>query len=591
MLLRLGLAAVSAIGASVGDDCGGCDIADMPIRNGHCVESQMLFEPGTPCHVKCDPGLKPDCGKAYCDAEACAWIAHSSIGYVTSINCTGTPEPTPPAPSPPGPTPSIACPPVDVGVPTYDPVGALYGTDYPWASSLVDWSCVFNVANFGGSFDKAQAAAVAAGGGVVYFPPGEHQIKEHLNLKSGVVIRGAPTNASALAGKSPGKLAPKTVLKCPDRAHLGIFNAEPDAHNLGVVNVDLDACAVMLWPALGPNPVSMKTYWYYATEILGMGKNKLVLGNRVRNVNYGHSSPADGDWGKATIKGTAWPWSFSTAIALYSDENGLVANNVLPQADAKSSMKYIDRTVPYTYDQRYGIDVNKQLLGGAYGKLVPGANPSACVGTPKEFPWNFRRGLAIRSNYVFQNGRVGISWTGAGDGKTKGSGTQVVGNHVEMAKGTTFYGFNGQKKPGNSATNENRGYDQAGWENNVTGNSGHIHRQQIVDSSYSTVDGEGLLVQCNIGNSQYRNIWAHNDFSGGTSGYILYWGVDEVKDCELIGNKAASGQKVGFAQVKMEATFRSNKCSNNSPACTCSPAKGTDSCGWKGVEPNDVVFI
>ena len=89
--------------------------------------------------------------------------------------------------------------------------------------------------------------------------------------------------------------------------------------------MDLDGCAVMLWPALVGAPLSMQSYWWKATSITGMGSNKIVMGNRVRNVNYDAFTPADGAWGKPSTGAKApWPWSFSTAVAVYSDKNALV---------------------------------------------------------------------------------------------------------------------------------------------------------------------------------------------------------------------------------------------------------------------------
>ena len=54
------------------------------------------------------------------------------------------------------------------------------------------------------------------------------------------------------------------------------------------------------------------------------------------------------------------------------------------------------------------------------------------------------------------NGRVGMNWSGGGDGKTVGSGTQIYSNHVEVASGTTCWTFNGVKKVTGHDTNENR---------------------------------------------------------------------------------------------------------------------------------------
>lgn len=50
-------------------------------------------------------------------------------------------------------------------------------------------------------------------------------------------------------------------------------------------------------------------------------------------------------------------------------------------------------------------------------------------------------------------------------------------------------------------TNENRGY-----ESNVTLNTGHINRQKAADTSYDTVDGEGVLQQAINGNDGLRNL-------------------------------------------------------------------------------------
>ena len=53
------------------------------------------------------------------------------------------------------------------------------------------------------------------------------------------------------------------------------------------------------------------------------------------------------------------------------------------------------------------------------------------------------------------NGRVGVSWSGGGDGKTVGSGTQLYNNHVEVAAGTTAWSVDGIRKAKGSDTNEN----------------------------------------------------------------------------------------------------------------------------------------
>eukprot|EP00912_Choanoflagellata_sp_UC4_P001788 UC4_evm1s1147 len=446
-------------------------------------------------------------------------------------------------------------------LPVDNPVATSYGEHaYPWTNNI-NWSHVVSISDFGGSLEKTQDAVVKAGGGVVYIPAGELKLTKSFTIASNVALRGVSDVSLAKQGKQPGKLAPKSKIVCPDRMHIGLFNNDPRAENIAIINLHLDGCAIMLWPALGPGPLSLKNYWYKATSIYGMGKNKIVWGNVVENVNYAGSDPD-------AHESDGWPWKFSTAIAVYSDNNTLIANNLLPQASSKATMKLSDGTsVPYPYDNRYGIDVNRVLLGGVFGKFVPGASPGHCTDA-KSFEWSFRRGLVIRDNYVFGNGRVGVSFSGGGDGKTKGSGTQVLYNHVEHEKNGVFYGFDPSHQPHGSDTNENRGYDQTGIENNVTGNTGHIYRQQIFKQPYMTVDGEGILVQCSNGNNQYRNIWSDNDLSGGASGYIAYYNVAVVSDCDILNNVVNSDQHIGLLDSS-NSHVSGIQCSGNTPKAQC----------------------
>lgn len=298
---------------------------------------------------------------------------------------------------------------------------------------MVNWTCVFNVKDFKDDLEEAQKAAVAAGGGVVYLPAGKYPLKANFEVASGVVIRGEPTGkATAVNGKQPGSLQPKSVVECPDREHMGFFNNDPKAQNFGVVNLDLSGCAVMFWPALKTvSNYNLKTYFYEATDVTGMGKNKLVFGNRIRDVSYKYPDPS-------STSGNIWPYRWSTAIAVYSENNTLVANNLLAKSDqsAKTTVKFNvgksdekTLTVDYLYDNRYGIDVNQVLLGGVIGAYSKSGHcpPSPGMLTPKCAPWYFSRGINIRENYVYMNGRVGVSWSGRGDGKTLGSGPQVRG--------------------------------------------------------------------------------------------------------------------------------------------------------------------
>ena len=420
------------------------------------------------------------------------------------------------------------------GGPNDNPIAALYGNGtYPWADTLVNWSCVYNVKDYGGSFQSAQKAAVDNGGGVVYFPAGTYSFTANIMLESNVVIRGEPTVAMAKKGTSPGSLSPKTVFKCTFGEHIGVFNADPKGENFGIINVELDGCAVMFWPGLKSSSKSFKSYWYTAEDVVGMGQNKVVVGNKIHDVTYQHPNPDESN------SNITWPYSFSTALASYSDNNTLVANNLISKSTSTMKTTVVldgqKMEVPYLVDNRYGIDVNQILLGGVIGHYIGHQCPQdQGTLTPSCAPWYFRHGLVIRDNYIFMNGRVGVSWSGSGDGKTVGSGTLVYNNHVEVAAGTTCWSHNGVKKTTGHDTNENRGYDQKGYENNVTMNTGHINRQKAADTPYMTVDGEGILMQAVNGNDGLRNLWYKNDLSGGSTGYLVYYKLFNVEFNQLI---------------------------------------------------------
>jgi hypothetical protein len=277
--------------------------------------------------------------------------------------------------------------------PTDAPTATLYGAGaYPWAESMLAWKCVYNVLDYpastsDASFYLAQAAAVAGGGGVVYFPAGSYKFSGHLFLNSSVAVRGAPTTARAKVGKQPGPLAPATRFTFPDRMHYGILNLDPAAKALAVVNIAFEFGSIMLWPGLSPAPASaqalpwpasLKTYWYGATAVVGAGSNKLVLSCTLTSVAFGATDPAN------PSTSNPWAFRFSHAIAVYADANSLVANNLIPFSPTGPKVtihlkgdKNPSETLPFAYDNRYGVD-NKLLYGAVASAAV--AAGGACGG-------------------------------------------------------------------------------------------------------------------------------------------------------------------------------------------------------------------
>ena len=244
----------------------------------------------------------------------------------------------------------------------------------------VNWSCVVNVKDYSNDFEKAAAQVYKQCGedvgGVVFYPAGTYTLSSNANLiiKSNIVIRGESTGTQqAKNGKSAGNLNPKTIFKCPDLRHQGIFNND-NSSNFGIVNINLQACAVMFWPNLKSSAkLSYESYWFQATEALGAGKNKIVIGNKITDVSLGNPQPSDQWANDLKLPSNPWPYMFSIAISVYSDNNMLIANNLLAKATGSRKTKFGNYSnIPYLYDNRYGIDAGQILYGGVLGNS--GAN-------------------------------------------------------------------------------------------------------------------------------------------------------------------------------------------------------------------------
>jgi hypothetical protein len=221
--------------------------------------------------------------------------------------------------------------------------------------------------------------------------------------------------------------------------------------------------------------------------------------------------------------------------------------------------------------------VNTILLGGVAGAYCSG--PSSKCKTSSSFgglnpecaPWSYRPGITIRDNYVSQNGRVGVSFTG-GNNETlcePGTGTQVHNNHVEVRANTTAITVDGVNVAQGSDTNENRGYMKQGYCSNITFNTGHIYRQIAGLGPYPTVDGEGILQQSENGGSGYGDLIMYNDLSGGSSGYVMNYDLPWTNATTFIGNIVNADQSIGVELQHADIIGKPGLiCKNNTPPAT-----------------------
>jgi len=368
-------------------------------------------------------------------------------------------------------------------LPTNNPV-AMYKLS--WTDQL-RWGNVVSIADFAGDtlaarLEAAQAAVVAKGGGVVYFPAGTYQFQDTVRLKDGVVLRGADPQQSPDAKQAQYELLtkfefPKYVPKFSETgtpnetAFKGIYTENPLAGNCGLVNL-----------ALNRAHVRMETQDDHRT-----GKNRILCGCILRNAATPDKGVPDAKLGQAGwLRYTA---RHAAAVTMHTEENVLVANNRLPKSGEdnfnmdgyllkgpKNAQVKYDGVV-FDYDNRPGLYINDYGLGAEGGK-----GPD---GTPESHPYGFRKGIVIRDNYLYHTGRCPISFTG--------DGTICSFNVIRQEKDVWRPTVTGTSATGGAGTNDNRAIQMRGYRWTVEGNDYEVHSNIAAEKAYKLNDGEGLM--------------------------------------------------------------------------------------------------
>lgn len=429
------------------------------------------------------------------------------------------------------------------GLPADDPV-ARYGL--AWTGAL-RWGTVVSIEDFPGPsllarFEAAQAAVVARGGGVVYFPPGVYRFEDGIALASGVVIRGAdpgPITDARREGYDPPTrfLFPRYQPRLEgngtpiESAFKGIRLADPGgAENVGVVNLSLDHGHVH----------------FGETRDHRAGRNRLVFGCVLR-----HAAVATREVPDAAAGQHAWQRftdRFRAAIHVFSGENLLVANNRLPPSSDSFVMPgYVlagkdGPVVPaggvtFDYDNRPGIAANRYALGGEGG--------SGADGTPASHPHGFRKGIVIRDNYVYSTGRAAISFSG--------DGTLCARNVIRFARGVTRPTTTGANVTSRASTNDNRAVEMRGWRWRVEGNDYEVHRNLSADLVHPVNDGEGLMHEDHANSTVVDSRVADNRGNA----YISIYKTGGIQGLLVQGNDVRTGG--GSAAIYVVANRNSGK--------------------------------
>lgn len=373
-------------------------------------------------------------------------------------------------------------------VPTTNPVARL---GLRW-TDRIPWGRVIDITEIAGDtwkarLDAAQRQLAAAGGGVVYFPPGEYRFTESIAIGDGIVWRGADPGR---AGASDDEYAPPTRFEFPkfqasfsgggtpiDKAFRGIYVDDPaQASNCGIVNIAVNRGHIHLNEAEGHRA----------------GANRLVCGCLLTN-----AAVADPRVPDLALGQHAWQrytkWHFA-AIHVMSQENVLVAGNRLaPSTDSflmpgyamrrrsasrdKGQSDRVEYDVLFDYDNRPGITVNDYCIGAPGGE-----EPS---GTPDSHPWGFRHGAVIRDNYIYSTGRTAIAFTG--------DGTVCSGNVIRFKKDVWRQTNTGLQETHGASTNDNRAVQMRGYRWQLENNDYEVYRNWAADHKYYINDGEGLM--------------------------------------------------------------------------------------------------
>jgi hypothetical protein len=358
----------------------------------------------------------------------------------------------------------------------------------PWTDEI-KWANVVDVTTVAGKdtdekINAAQQQLAAKGGGVVYFPPGTYQIKDHIQLLDGIVLRGADpspvTSAKDEKYDPPSKLEfPKYHFKAEgngtpnDTAFKGIYVKEPGkASNCGVVNLSINRGHVH----------------FKELEDHTCGRNRLVAGCVIRNAARLWDIVPEPKIGQK-------PWQRWTvgymdgAIDMKSAENLLIANNRLPKSgeDNFTMNGYMVKgrdgnpvemdDVVFDYDNRPGIYANHFGIGGPGG-----GGPD---GTPETHPFGFRKGTIVRDNYVYNTGRCAIGFCG--------DGVQCLNNVIRFPKGIIRKTVTGQDQSHGASTNDNRAIEARGWRWVVSGNDYEVYSNISADGVWRINDGEGIM--------------------------------------------------------------------------------------------------
>jgi hypothetical protein len=407
-----------------------------------------------------------------------------------------------------------------------DPIAAFYGKEaYPWSNQL-PWDCVYNITDFPGEtsdrqFEQAKAAALAQGGGVIYFPAGTYEFADDLVLDNRIILRG---EAPQIAQAKSDDFQPPSRLLFPqykpqlsgdgtpnETAFKTIRTAHPETDsNLGLVYLDINRAGVQIKPDLAS----------------AKNRNIILFGLRSNNVAYPDGRVPDRSFQEGWMR---FSDRFTANFKINGSENILVANNRIndqitdtyeqPGYKVKALKKnsiitYTEgNRVPFDYSAHHGITINRS---GQFDLAE----------TPTTQPGLFRQGITIRDNWVYHTMRSGI--------QASGQGLVIKDNEIHDKPDKQVWTHpTGLTEPRNSNTYENRGIDWSGHQVTIEGNQYEVYRHRIMENRYWSVDGEGILIQECCGGTSVKGVVIRGNQG---NAYIGIYKIPDIENVTIIDN-------------------------------------------------------
>jgi len=390
--------------------------------------------------------------------------------------------------------------------PTDNPYKTKYGTAPIWTNDI-RWDKTVNILDFevsGQSFwDAALTAAMTAvstsGGGVVYFPAGTYAFADNVTLPTAVVLRG---EMPAFNNAKVDSFAPPARLVFPKYEPTFVGDGTPNStafksisgsgiKNAGLVHLDINRGRVYLG---------------------GSSRNILVFGIRLNNIAQPHTDiPSNFSYMAGWQR---FSYRHCSTITIYVSENGAIVNSRFHDLMNNLYHPITDDSYPqpqYVVTGRYKTSritptgvLASEVIGGVtvdtthieHGERAKfdylahyGISISGAFIDPATLPKRINQQIEVVDNWIYNTMRVAIF--------AQGIGVKINGNITrDLQDKRIFIDPTGVKLvSNNSATYENRSLNFAGDNITIERNDLRVYRHKILYTNYSSVDGEGILMQ------------------------------------------------------------------------------------------------